>query len=117
MQTFKITQSSLPKIDMYLWESYVNKVPEDNYYIDVVLLDTNYNPVSTLFTAALASNNIPGTPPTAYSFYPKLTGLDTTKNYGIVLRSPAPIHDSSKNNTYGFAYSDSNAYANRFDSL
>jgi hypothetical protein len=117
MQTFKITQSSLPKFDMYLWESYVNKVPEDNYYIDVVLLDTNYNPVSTLFTAALASNNIPGTPPTAYSIYPKLTGLDTTKNYGIVLRSPATIDDSSTNNKYGFAYSDSNPYANGFERL
>ncbi len=95
----------------------VNKVPEDNYYIDVVLLDTNYNPVSTLFTAALASNNIPGTPPTAYSIYPKLTGLDTTKNYGIVLRSPATIDDSSTNNKYGFAYSDSNPYANGFERL
>src|SRR5262249_27974715 len=34
MQTFKITQSSLPKIDFYLYENYVSSVPQDNYYID-----------------------------------------------------------------------------------
>jgi alpha-galactosidase len=116
MQTFRITQSSLPKIDFYLYESYVNSVPKDNYYIDIVLLDSNYNPVSTLFTAALASNNIPGAP-SAYSIYPRLTGLDTTKNYGIVLRSPATIDDGSTNNKYGFAYNDSNPYANGFERL
>jgi len=117
MQTFKTTQSSLPKVDLYLYESYVSKVPEDNYYIDIVLLDANYNPVSKLFTAALASNNIPGTPTTAYSIYPRLTGLDTTKNYAIILRSPATIDDGSTNNKYGFAYSDSNPYANGFERL
>lgn len=84
--------------------------------IDIVLLDTNYNPASTLFTAALASNNIPGAP-SAYSIYPRLTGLDTTKKYGIVLRSPATIDDGSTNNKYGFAYSDSNPYANGFERL
>jgi hypothetical protein len=41
----------------------------------------------------------------------------TTKNYGIVLRSPATIDDLSTNNKYGFAYSDSNPYANGFERL
>jgi hypothetical protein len=80
-------------------------------------MTVNKGTSQTLFTAALASNNIPGTPPTAYSIYPRLTGLDTTKNYGIVLRSPATIDDSSTNNKYGFAYSDSNPYANGFERL
>ncbi|CAK4844801.1 unnamed protein product [Aphanomyces euteiches] len=116
MQTFSITQTTLPKIDLYLYESYVNKVPEDNLYIDVVLLDASNNPVSKLFTGALVANNIPGSA-TPYSIYPRLTGLDITKKYGIILRSPATIDDGSTNNKYGFAYNDSNPYANGFERL
>ncbi|HEY0827861.1 MAG TPA: hypothetical protein VGE40_07200, partial [Bacilli bacterium] len=62
------------------------------------------------------ANNIPGSP-TPYSIYPRLTGLDTTKQYGIILRSPATIDDGSTNNKYGFAYSDSNPYANGLERL
>ncbi|OCT10640.1 coagulation factor 5/8 type domain-containing protein [Paenibacillus pectinilyticus] len=109
MQTFSLTSSSLPRIDMYLYESYVSKVPEDNLYIDIVKLDVNNNPVQKLFTAALPSNNIPGAA-TPYAIYPKLTGLDTTQKYGIILRSPASLDDGSTNNKYGFAYNDSNTY-------
>lgn len=116
LQTFTITQSSLPKLDLYLYESYVNKIPEDNLYIDIVLLDGSDNPVQKLFSASLHPYNIPGSA-TPYSIYPRLTGLDTTKKYGIVLRSPQTIDDASTNNKYGFAYSDSNPYAGGFERL
>ncbi|MBB6730703.1 discoidin domain-containing protein [Cohnella sp. CBP 2801] len=111
MQTFSLTSPSLPKLDFYLYESYVNDVPKDSYYLDIVQLDDDGIPAETLFTASLASNNIPGSP-TPYSIYPKLTGLDTTKKYAIVLRSPNALDDGSTNNKYGFAYSDDNPYPN-----
>ncbi|MDG0814142.1 discoidin domain-containing protein [Cohnella rhizosphaerae] len=110
MQTFQLTQTSLPRLDLYLYESYVSKVPEDNLYIDIVRLDASDNPVARLFTAALPPNNIPGVP-TPYAVYPRLTGLDTTKKYAIIVRSPATIDDASTSNKYGIAYSDSNPYA------
>lgn len=116
MQTFTITSSNLPKIDLYLYESYVNAVPKDNYYIDIVQLDANNNPVQKLFTASLYSSNIPGSP-APYSIYPRLTGLDTTKKYGIILRSPGSLDDGSTNNKFGFAYSDSNPYPGGFERL
>ncbi|MFF2093381.1 discoidin domain-containing protein [Paenibacillus sp. NPDC058174] len=116
MQTFTITQSELPKMDVYLYESYVNKVPEDNYYLDIVELDASHNPVKKLFSAALQPNNIPGAA-TPYAIYPRLTGLDTSKKYGLILRSPGSLEDGSTNNKYGFAYSDSNTYAGGFERL
>ncbi len=116
MQTFTLTQSSLPRLDIYLYESYVNKVPEDNLYVDIVLLDGSDNPVQKLFSASLPPYNIPGSA-TPYSIYPRLTGLDPTKKYGIVLRSPLTIDDASTNNKYGFAYSDGNPYPGGFERL
>ncbi|WP_139993803.1 discoidin domain-containing protein [Paenibacillus paridis] len=116
MQTFTLTQSSLPKMDVYLYESYVNKVPEDNLYLDIVQLDASNNPVSTLFSAALQPNNVPGAA-TPYSIYPRLSGLDTSKKYGLILRSPESLDDASTSNKYGFAYSDSNPYAGGFERL
>lgn len=116
MQTFKITQPRLPKLDVYLYESYVNALPGDNLYIDIVMLDANNNPVQKLFTAALAAFNVPGSP-TPYSIYPRLTGLDTTKNYAFILRSPNTLEDSSTNNKFGFAYSDSNPYTDGLEML
>lgn len=116
MQTFTLTQSSLPRLDVYLYESYVNKIPEDNLYLDVVLLDESNNPAQTLFSAAIHPYNIPGAA-TPYAIYPRLTGLDTTKKYGLILRSPESLDDSSTNNKYGFAYSDGNPYAGGIERL
>ncbi|CAM4325699.1 hypothetical protein FHS16_000858 [Paenibacillus endophyticus] len=116
MQTFSLTQSSLPRMDVYLYENYVNKLPEDNLYLDIVLLDASSNPVQTLFSAALHPSNIPGAA-TPYAVYPRLTGLDTTKKYGLVLRSPETLDDSSTSNKYGFAYNDTNPYAGGFARL
>ncbi|MCM3631217.1 discoidin domain-containing protein [Paenibacillus glycanilyticus] len=116
MQTFSITQSSLPRLDVYLYESYVNKVPEDNLYLDIVLLDASNNPVQKLFSASLNPNNIPGAA-TPYAVYPRLTGLDATKKYGLILRSPQTLDDNSTNNKYGFAYSDGNPYAGGLERL
>ncbi|WP_219834611.1 S-layer homology domain-containing protein [Paenibacillus sp. R14(2021)] len=116
MQTFSITSTSLPKVDFYLYESYVNDVPKDNYYIDIVELDADNKPSKKLFTASLASNNIPGDP-MPYSIYPRLTGLDTTKKYAIVLRSPNTVDDNSTNNKYGFAYADGNPYPGGFEAV
>ncbi|MBB6729849.1 discoidin domain-containing protein [Cohnella sp. CBP 2801] len=116
MQTFTLTQSSLPRMDVYLYESYVNKLPEDNLYLDIVELDANDNPTRTLFSAALHPNNIPGSP-APYAVYPRLTGLDTSKRFGLVLRSPGSLEDGSTNNKYGFAYSDSNPYAGGMERL
>lgn len=114
MQTFSITQSSLSKMDVYIYESYVSKVPEDLLYFDIWLLDVNNNPTTKLFSASLTPYNIPGAA-VPYSIYPRLTGLDTTKKYGLILRSPLTIDDGSTNNKYGFAYNDSNPYAGGFE--
>jgi hypothetical protein len=114
MQTFTLTQSSLPRIDFYLFESYVNKVPEDLLYLDIVELDANDNPASKLFSASLAPYNIPGSA-TPYSIYPRLTGLDTTKKYGIILRSPGTLDDGSTDNKYGFLYEDNNLYPGGYE--
>ncbi|TFE28610.1 discoidin domain-containing protein [Cohnella luojiensis] len=116
MQTFTLTQPSLPKMDVYLYESYVNKEPEDNLYLDIVLLDASNFPTQKLFSAALHPSNVPGSA-TPYSIYPRLTGLDTTKKYGLIFRSPLTVDDSSTNNKYGFGYSDSNPYAGGFERL
>jgi alpha-galactosidase len=116
MQTFKPTGTSIPKMDISLFESYVNSVPNDNLYIDIVSLDKNDNPDKTLFTVALPPYNIPGSI-TPYSIYPNLKNLDPNKSYGIILRSLNSIDDSSTNNKYGFAYSDQNPYVNGYEKV
>ncbi|GGA35856.1 discoidin domain-containing protein [Paenibacillus physcomitrellae] len=116
MQTFTLTQPELPRLDVYLYESYASKVPEDTLYVDVVELDSNGNPVKKLFSSALNPNNIPGAP-APYAVYPRLTGLDTNKQYGFILRSPGTLEDGSTTNKYGFAYSDDNTYAGGYERL
>ncbi|SDW47288.1 discoidin domain-containing protein [Paenibacillus sp. CF384] len=109
MQTFTLTSRSLPKLDVYYYESYVSKVPEDNLYIDIVELDSNLRPAKKLFTAAVPPYNLMGSPQ-PYSIYPRLSGLDTAKKYGFILRSPNTLDDGSTDNKYGFGYS-SDVYA------
>ncbi|GLX66338.1 discoidin domain-containing protein [Paenibacillus glycanilyticus] len=116
MQVFKLNDSSLPKLDLYIYESYVNTVPADAYFFDIVVLDEQDNPKETLFTASLPPYNIPGSV-SPYSIYPRLTNLDTTKKYGLILRSPKSAMTESTNNNYGFAYNDANSYADGYERL
>ncbi|MDG0814307.1 hypothetical protein [Cohnella rhizosphaerae] len=116
MQTFAVTSSTLPRLDLYVYESYVNAVPEDNYYVDIVEVGADGKPAKTLFTASLASNNIPGDP-TPYAIYPRLKDLDPAKTYGIVLRSPGTADNGSTDNKYGFAYADGNPYAGGYEAV
>lgn len=116
MQVFKLNDSSLPKLDLYIYESYVNSVPADAYFFDIVVLDEQDNPQETIFTASLPAYNIPGSV-SPYSIYPKLANLDTSKKYGIILRSPKSLMTESTNNNYGFAYNDSNSYSDGYERL
>jgi hypothetical protein len=116
MQVFTLNHTDLPKLDIYIYESYKNAVPKDAYYFDLVTLDEDNNPVDTLFSASLPPYNIPGSV-SPYSIYPKLKGLDVTKKYGLILKSPKSEYTDSTDNNYGFAYSDQNPYANGFARL
>ncbi|MGG6310849.1 discoidin domain-containing protein [Paenibacillus macerans] len=111
MQTFTLKHSDLPKLDVYIYESYRNAVPKDAYYFELVVLDDQSNPAEKLFTAALPAYNIPGSI-SPYSIYPKLQGLDTSKTYGLILKSPGSDYTEGTDNNYGFAYSDANPYPN-----
>ncbi|MFD0619934.1 discoidin domain-containing protein [Paenibacillus sp. GCM10027629] len=111
MQVFTLQHSDLPKLDIYIYESYVNAVPKDAYYFDLVTLDDANNPVDTIFSASLTPYNIPGSV-SPYSIYPRLKGLDVTKKYGLILKSPKSAYTESTDNNYGFAYRDDNPYAN-----
>ncbi|MCJ8010432.1 discoidin domain-containing protein [Paenibacillus sp. KQZ6P-2] len=113
MQVFELKHSDLPKLDIHIYESYRNAIPKDAYYFDLVTLDDNYNPVETIFSASLPPYNIPGSI-TPYSIYPKLTGLDVNKKYGLILKSPKSEYTESTDNNYGFAYSDNNPYQEGF---
>ncbi|MCM3626140.1 discoidin domain-containing protein [Paenibacillus glycanilyticus] len=110
MQTFTLTSGNLPKLDVYYYESYVNKMPEDNLYLDIVELDANLKPVKKLFTAAIPPYNILGSPQ-PYSIYPRLKGLDVNKKYGLIYRSPNALDDGSTDNKYGFGYVNQDIYA------
>ncbi|MFD0693580.1 discoidin domain-containing protein [Paenibacillus sp. GCM10027628] len=116
MQVFDITKSDIPKMDIYLYESYVNQVPKDNLYMDIVQLNDQYIPVKTLFSASLPPYNIPGNL-TPYSIYPRLSKLDTNAHYAFILRSPNSVDDGSINNKYGFGYHDSDPYSKGFERL
>jgi len=116
MQVFTLNHADLPKLDISIYESYKNAVPKDAYYFDLVILDGNNNPVETIFSASLTPYNIPGSV-TPYSIYPKLKGLDITKKYGLILKSPKSEYTDSTDNNYGFGYSDQNPYANGFARL
>ncbi|MBM7566227.1 discoidin domain-containing protein [Paenibacillus sacheonensis] len=116
MQVFKLTKSDLPKLDVYIYESYVNAVPADAYYFDIVTLDENDDPQDKIFSASLPAYNIPGSV-SPYSIYPRLKNLDTTKNYGLILKSPKSADTGSTDNNYGFAYSDSDPYADGYEKL
>jgi alpha-galactosidase len=116
MQVFDITKPDIPKMDIYLYESYINQVPKDNLYIDIVRLNDQYVPVETLFSAALPPYNIPGQL-TPYSIYPRLSNLDTNAHYAFILRSPNSIDDGSTDNKYGFGYNDSDPYPKGFERL
>ncbi|MBO7742972.1 discoidin domain-containing protein [Paenibacillus sp. MWE-103] len=110
MQTFSLTSGSLPKLDVYFYESYVNKLPEDNLYIDIVELDAGLKPAKTLFTTAIPPYNIVGSPQ-PYSIFPRLTGLDASKKYGLIFRSPNAKDDGSTDNKYGLGYVNQDVYA------
>ncbi|MDQ8739149.1 discoidin domain-containing protein [Paenibacillus sp. LHD-38] len=116
MQVFKLNDSTLPKIDLYIYESYVNTVPADAYYFDIVMLDEQDNPQKTIFSASLPAYNIPGSV-SPYSIYPKLENLDTSKKYGIILKSPKSVMTESTNNNYGFAYNDTNSYPDGYERI
>ena len=113
MQVFELQHTDLPRLDVHIYESYKNAVPKDAYYFDIVTLDEQLNPVETIFSASLPPYNIPGSV-TPYSIYPKLTGLDVNKKYGLILKSPKSEYTESTDNNYGFAYSDDNPYAGGF---
>ncbi|MBM6994254.1 discoidin domain-containing protein [Paenibacillus sp. DXFW5] len=110
MQTFTLEHVDLPKLDVYIYESYRNEVPKDAYYFELVALDDQGQPVEKLFTASLPAYNIPGSI-SPYSIYPQLKGLDTSKTYGLILKSPGSDYTPSTDNNYGFAYSDADPYA------
>lgn len=88
MQTFTLEHADLPKLDVYIYESYRNAVPKDAYYFELVMLDDQGQPAEKLFTASLPAYNIPGSI-SPYSIYPRLNGLDTSKMYGLILSRPA----------------------------
>ncbi|CAM4510585.1 hypothetical protein FHS16_005956 [Paenibacillus endophyticus] len=67
--------SSLPKIDLYIYEIDLNSVPVDAYYFDIDKLDEHDNPQEQIFSTSLPAYNIPGSV-SPYSIYPKLTNLD-----------------------------------------
>ncbi|MBW7455310.1 discoidin domain-containing protein [Paenibacillus sepulcri] len=116
MQVFELNKSDLPKLDVYIYESYVNAVPADAYYFDIVTLDENDNPEKTLFSASLPAYNIPGSV-SPYSIYPKLDNLDTTRKYGLILKSPKSVNTPSTDNNYGFAYTDDDTYPDGYEKL
>ncbi|WP_309119999.1 discoidin domain-containing protein [Paenibacillus sp.] len=116
MQVFTLKHSDLPKLDVYIYESYVNAVPADAYFFDIVTLDANDEPLDTLFTASLPAYNIPGTV-SPYSIYPRLKNLDTNLRYGLVLKSPKSADTGSTDNQYGFAYNDDDSYADGYERL
>jgi hypothetical protein len=116
MQVFDISNPDIPKMDIYLYENYVNQVPKDNLYIDIVQLDDEYIPVKTLFTGSLPPYNIPGNL-TPYSIYPRLSNLDMNAHYAFILRSPNSANDGSINNKYGFGYNDNDPYSKGFARL
>nr|WP_240908823.1 discoidin domain-containing protein [Paenibacillus timonensis] len=110
MQTFTLEHVDLPKLDVYIYESYRNEVPKDAYYFELVVLDDQGQPAEKLFTASLPAYNIPGSI-SPYSIYPQLKGLNTSKTYGLILKSPGSDYTPSTDNNYGFAYSDADPYA------
>lgn len=112
MQTFNLDNDTLPKIDFWLFEHYVNAVPGDNFRVQIVQLDAQDNPQKTLFSAALPPFNLPAEP-AIYSLWPRLTGLDTQKRYGIIFSSQdAAASDAVGTNSYGTLSSDKAHYAN-----
>ena len=116
MQVFKLTESDLPKIDLYIYESYVNAVPKGPYIFEIVTLDENDEPEDVIFTASLPAYNIPGSV-SPYSIYPRLKNLDTNKKYAFILKSPQSEDTPSTDNKYGFAYSDANPYPDGYERL
>ncbi|MFC5652722.1 discoidin domain-containing protein [Paenibacillus solisilvae] len=116
MQVFKLNNGDLPKLDIYIYESYVNTVPADAYYFDIVTLDENDNPQEKIFSASLPAYNIPGSV-SPYSIYPRLKNLDKSKKYGLILKSPKSADTASTDNNYGFAYSDNDTYADGYERL
>ncbi|WP_240703138.1 discoidin domain-containing protein [Cohnella luojiensis] len=116
MQVFTLKNSDLPKLDVYIYESYVNAVPADAYYFDIVTLDENDNPKEKIFTASLPAYNIPGSV-SPYSIYPMLKNLEAGKKYGLILKSPKSVDTASTDNNYGFAYSDNNTYPDGYEKL
>lgn len=111
MQTFTLQQSDLPKLDVWLFERYLNAVPEDNFRIRLVVLDRTGTPGETLFSAALPPFNLP-TRPAIYSLYPRLQELDMNKHYALIFSSEGSTSQPSGNNSYGISASTDNAYAN-----
>ncbi|WP_123039204.1 discoidin domain-containing protein [Cohnella candidum] len=116
MQVFTLKNADLPKLDVYIYESYRNTVPADAYYFDIVTLDEQDNPKEKIFSASLPAYNIPGSD-SAYSIYPRLTNLDTSKKYGLILKSPSSVMTPTTDNNYGFAYSDGDPYPDGYEKL
>lgn len=116
MQVFKLKNADLPKLDIYIYESYVNAVPADAFYFDIVTLDENDNPKEIIFSASLPAYNIPGSV-SPYSIYPRLKNLNTDLKYGLILKSPRSAHTASTDNNYGFAYSDEDTYPDGYEKL
>lgn len=101
MQTFTLTHSDLPKLDFWLFENYVNAVPADNLRVLIVELDSEQQPVKTLFTAALPPFNLPAAPAN-YSLWPRLSGLDPQRQYALILSSQgSAASDNNGTNSYG----------------
>lgn len=111
LQTFTLSHSSLPKIDFWLFENYVNAVPGDNFRVQIVQLNAHDIPEKTLFNAALPPFNLPAKP-AIYSLWPRLKGLDKHKHYGLLLSSQdSTVSDAAGTNSYGTLSSDSAHYA------
>lgn len=101
MQTFTLNHSSLPKIDFWLFENYVNAVPGDNFRVQIVQLDAHGTAEKTLFSASLPPFNLPAEP-AIFSLWPRLTGLDTHKQYAMIFSSQdSSPSDAIGTNSYG----------------
>ncbi|WP_213133592.1 hypothetical protein [Citrobacter sp. FP75] len=106
LQTFTLNHSDLPKIDFWLFENYVNAVPGDNFRVQIVQLNAHGTPEKILFSAALPPFNLPAQP-AIYSLWPRLTGLDTHKQYAMIFSSQdSSPSDAVGTNSYGTLSSD-----------